>query len=984
MDPSELRLDKYRRLSIELCESRYVLTHPIAEIPAMELSTAMVEAQVDSIESPARQLAQNTFGLTGNGQTVVIIDSGIAYDHSALGGGFGPQYRVVGGWDFTEENDADPYDDAPAGLHGTHVAGIIGSNDEQHPGLATDVDFVALRVFNDQGKGDFEWIEEALQWVETNIDTFEHPITTVNLSLGTKWKGDDVPQWAILEDELLALREAGLFITVAAGNNFEKEPTTGLSYPAASPHVIPVASHDANGLVSEFSRRSERVLVAPGEDITSTSPDYLYDFNGITDDFLATSGTSMAAPYIAGASVLIREAIEISGQDAVGPAEIYNILASTATSVFDPVTNAHYHRVDLQAALTSVLPVELQTRLQQSVTDLGSVEQLEASTAADRLYGITATHSGTLTLEIHPDLISTGRILVYDTNRVELPESRILRRGNRLDLEVTAGEQIIFEIASSSASTRIRLTNLIQQTEEAIHIFGSEGDDDIRLKLNTGKLLINGVSYSVAGLPSQITIDGSSGTDAFRLWLTPDQENVSLTPDQVRAVADEYQLTSHGFESNYVYAIGQGDETILEGSSGKDRLTSLPHYSLISGPGYSNYVQGFASVIADGNQGGEDEARLYGSHGDDQFTGQPHEGTLISNGSRTTVQNFDRVRIQGRGGIDRATLHDSADNNHFFGLSEYSLLRGKDFEQYLADFEDVRVYSTAGGSDVARLYDSASDDTFVGLSDYSLIESKTHRIYANGFDKVRAVSSQGGTDTARLIDSPTSDEFFGLPTYAVMRGSGFDNYVEGFAKVKAHAFRGGQDRARLYGSPGNDVFYALPEYSLMFGATYSNYAAGFEVVQGFGHQGGYDEARLFDSADNDVLSLSSHQGTMSGAGYTTSATGFNTLFVQAQRGGDDRAMIHRRSADVLFSNPSLRDFMAIAYQSDSSETRSLTNALRARENEQRRASLRSAIQSDNAIDIDTLFNSLDPDDHVIVSFGFDRFEDLSFVRNETV
>ena len=170
----------------------------------------------------------------------------------------------------------------------------------------------------------------------------------------------------------------------------------------------------------------------------------------------------------------------------------------------------------------------------------------------------------------------------------------------------------------------------------------------------------------------------------------------------------------------------------------------------------------------------------------------------------------------------------------------------------------------------------------------------------------------------------------------------------------------------------------------MFGATYSNYAAGFEVVQGFGNQGGYDEARLFDSAGNDVLSLSAHQGTMSGAGYTTTATGFDTLFVQAQRGGDDRAMIHRRSADVLFSNPSLRDFMAIAYQSDSSETRSLTNALRARENEQRRASLRSAIQSDNAIDIDTLFNSLDPDDHVIVSFGFDRFEDLSFARNESV
>ena len=216
MDPSNLRLDTYRRLSIELCEHRFVLTHPFADIPALELSPAMIEAQFHSIESPKQKLAQDTFGLTGSGQTVVIIDSGIAYDHSALGAGLGPEYRVVGGWDFTEENDADPYDDAPAGLHGTHVAGIIGSNDEQHPGLATDVDLVALRVFNDQGKGNFEWIEQALQWVATNIDTFEHPITTINLSLVTKWKGDDVPQWAILEDEFLALKEAGLFITVAA------------------------------------------------------------------------------------------------------------------------------------------------------------------------------------------------------------------------------------------------------------------------------------------------------------------------------------------------------------------------------------------------------------------------------------------------------------------------------------------------------------------------------------------------------------------------------------------------------------------------------------------------------------------------------------------------------------------------------------------------------------------------------------------------
>ena len=70
---------------------------------------------------------RSDFGFTGIGQTVAVIDSGIAYDHLALGGGLGSSYRVVGGWDFTGENDANPYDDGPAGSHGTHVSGIIGA-----------------------------------------------------------------------------------------------------------------------------------------------------------------------------------------------------------------------------------------------------------------------------------------------------------------------------------------------------------------------------------------------------------------------------------------------------------------------------------------------------------------------------------------------------------------------------------------------------------------------------------------------------------------------------------------------------------------------------------------------------------------------------------------------------------------------------------------------------------------------------------------
>ena len=315
------------------------------------------------------RFAQDQLGLFGQGQTVVIIDSGVAYDHLALGGGFGASYRVVGGWDFAE-NDADPYDDAPGGLHGTHVAGIVGSDDARYPGMAPQVDLVALRVFDDDGNAAFADIERALQWVHQHESSFTHAITTVNLSLGSDWNSGQVPGWGVLEDELSQLAQDGILVVASAGNDFASYGQPGLTYPAASPWVIPVGSVDRVGQISSFSQRHERMLAALGEWVTSTAPDYLFGFNGVADDYTDLSGTSMAAPVVAGASVLVREALQHVGAADQSLSAVQSYLFEAADWVLDSVTHSSYRRLNLRDALTAVVGTDESTGAAHPV-DLG-------------------------------------------------------------------------------------------------------------------------------------------------------------------------------------------------------------------------------------------------------------------------------------------------------------------------------------------------------------------------------------------------------------------------------------------------------------------------------------------------------------------------------------------------------------------------------------------------------------------------------------
>ena len=255
------------------------------------------------------------FQSKGKGIRIGVIDTGIDYNHPDLGGGFGPTFKVAGGYDFFN-NDPDPIDDHG---HGTHVAGIAaGSGKSSVTGVAPEATLYAYKVLGAQGYGGDA---EILAAIERTVNPDGNPETddaldVVNMSLGRQAD----PSEPLSEAVNNAVAQGVVFV-VAAGNSYDYF-TVGT--PAIAEKAITVAATDFNGNTAYFSSRGPVAnsfafkpdVAAPGIDIVSS---YL---NGTTTPL---SGTSMASPHVAGAAALI-----LDNHPTWTPQEVKSALMNTA------------------------------------------------------------------------------------------------------------------------------------------------------------------------------------------------------------------------------------------------------------------------------------------------------------------------------------------------------------------------------------------------------------------------------------------------------------------------------------------------------------------------------------------------------------------------------------------------------------------------------------------------------------------------------
>ncbi len=916
----------FRLARFESIEPRLVLsTNPVNQFA----SDYVVQQQIDDEVYPTlidvTQLGglsevRNEYGFTGQGQTVVVIDSGVAYSHTALGGGFGADYRVVGGFDFTGSTDADPYDAGPYGSHGTHVAGIIASDDAYNPGVAPGVDLVALRVFGDNGQGSYAWVEQALVWVHENRNAFANPITTVNLSVGKGFNPSEIPADATLEDELAQLEADGIFISVAAGNSFTKYNAPGLCYPAASSYVVPVASVDPNGQLSYFSQRDQRVIAAPGRSVSSTLPDYMGNFNGVDDDFGKYSGTSMAAPYVAGAAVLIRQAYEFVGVTDVDQDTIYDLMVSTADVIRDDATGLTYHRLNIERALDGIEPQD----------DFGSTaaDAYRLGTIAD-----TATFNGTIGESEDRDFFSftaaaSGRIsFTIDTTdrmvaewNVDALSGATVGADGSLGFDVSAGETYIVGLGSQDgvgsytvdvllgAEDVMPPPQLITQTEFLDNRIGSDGKWFGFTASRQGILTIEATFANSRG---NVNLDAYDA-DGNRLAVSNtrnDSERIDLTVRAGQTVYVRARTAATGVNPDVDLKVTNlvsrtGRTLNVWGTGGDDRFTfsaGTTRQIVINGVSYDFAAHQVSNFYFDG-LAGSDSATLNGTMTNDTAVLRVGSADLSGSGYRASVVNVEDVTVAGGGGSDVASLYDSPGNDTFRAMPDVSRLSGQGFSLAARGFTTVHAYARSGGFDVAHLFGSDGNDTFVASPIFGKLFGPGYFRRAKFFEAVHAYAGAGGNDSARLYGSDGNDVFSSTSVYGRLAGDGYLNRAKFFDQVTAWAGSGGNDTAYMYDSNGNDSYQASPGSGLMSGSGFANHARRFDTVYAFAGRG-RDVARLDGSAGGDTLLIDGNDVRLFGSGFYSRAQSFEEVRVYAGQSGpgqQDRADLYDTALDDNF------------------------------------------------------------------------------------
>ncbi|BDX05919.1 S8 family serine peptidase [Planctobacterium marinum] len=503
--------------------------------------------------------------LTGTGITVAIMDTGVDYNHADLGGCLGAECKVIGGYDFVEQ-DEDPMD---VDGHGTHVAGIVAASGSV-TGVAPGASIMALRVLDDEGFGSTSDIIAALEYAvdpDGDLLTDDAP-DIINMSLGAP--GDFESATSVAVNNTV---DAGIVVVAAAGNYAGYGDIAALS-PSSALNAITVSSSTKEDTISGFTSRGggasyqqlKPEIIAPGSDIVSLEVD------GGT---LSLSGTSMAAPHVAGAAAILKQ-----NYPEASPAEIKARLITSAVDIgADPYTQG-YGRLDVTAALAQ------------------TVLLIDAGLAFGRVDDTLNEVEYSAFVELQNDSNSEVN---FDISLPQAMPEQVSIQLEQSSIQVPANETVRLEFTVLVSSPgEIETPNNVSTSYFDLLSFSSEEQTiSVPVTLERGYRL----SLTHDGLnPAGLSVDSVDGISFAFDYIFPEETRTIFTPETKLYIRVEHELEESEISHLDIPGREDGIKTYVEGY--EEHVVDMDgSYSINLSPSNLTHLVGLAEAK---NRAGED------------------------------------------------------------------------------------------------------------------------------------------------------------------------------------------------------------------------------------------------------------------------------------------------------------------------------------------------------------------------------------------
>ncbi len=353
IEPNKIKYKFSDRIVVNITEedlNRLEKDNRIESIKVVGKRMLFLQDSVPKINgSETYQLKVNGLNLTGAGQSICILDSGVNYTHPSLGGCSNNTFlsggcgKVISGFDYAN-SDADPMDDNG---HGTHIAGIAAGNGTI-TGVAPGAYIIAIKACDSSGSCSDADIEAGINWCINNRTRYN--ISVISMSLGSGLNSsfcNSDPLASVIDNAV----GKNISVVIATGNGLNNDGVgraNQIAAPACVQNATPVSAVDKSDSIASYANRNSLVmLMAPGTLINSTSWSGGYEIN---------NGTSMSTPHVAGAIAILNQFLNLTAQRVRTPSEIEDVLNDSGKIIIDSASGnvANYSRIRIYDAIISL------------------------------------------------------------------------------------------------------------------------------------------------------------------------------------------------------------------------------------------------------------------------------------------------------------------------------------------------------------------------------------------------------------------------------------------------------------------------------------------------------------------------------------------------------------------------------------------------------------------------------------------------------